>query len=117
LANKDLYEILGVSREASQADIKKAYRRLAREHHPDVSEDPESETRFKEVTAAYEILSDPEKRHQYDLFGQTGQGFSPFEGFGDFGIFDTVFDSIFGDVFGQNRVREIGRASCRERVS
>lgn len=106
MANKDLYDILGVPKDASQTDIKKAYRRLAREHHPDVSGDPESEARFKEITQAYEILSDPEKRQQYDYFGQTGKVFSPFEGFGDFGIFDTVFDSVFGDIFGQTRIRE-----------
>jgi DnaJ-class molecular chaperone len=59
---RDLYEVLGVRRDASQDDIKKAYRRLAREHHPDVNGDPTAEGRFKEVSGAYEILSDPEKR-------------------------------------------------------
>jgi DnaJ-class molecular chaperone len=69
---RDLYEILGVSRDASQEDIKKAYRRLAREHHPDVSQSHDAEERFKEIAAAYEILSDPQKRQQYDAYGQGG---------------------------------------------
>jgi len=66
---RDLYEILGVRRDATDDDIRKAYRRLAREHHPDVSGDPAAEERFKEVAGAYEILSDPDKRARYDTFG------------------------------------------------
>src|SRR4029077_479789 len=65
----DLYAVLGVGRDASDDDIKRAYRRLARELHPDVNADPEAERRFKEVTAAYQTLSDPARRRQYDLFG------------------------------------------------
>ena len=91
---RDLYEVLGVSREASDEDIKKAYRRLAREHHPDVNGDPASEERFKEVAGAYEILSDPEKRQRYDAFGQTGgpgaQGFADIQ---------DIFDMFFGGGF------------------
>ena len=68
----DLYEILGVGRDASQDEIRSAYRALARQHHPDVNADPASEQRFKEVSGAYEILSDPEKRQRYDTFGATG---------------------------------------------
>ena len=68
----DLYEILGVRRDASQDEIRSAYRALARQHHPDVNADPASEQRFKEVSGAYEILSDPEKRQRYDTFGATG---------------------------------------------
>src|SRR5207245_9977414 len=70
----DLYQVLGVSRDASDDDIKRAYRRLARELHPDVNGDPGAERRFKEVSAAYQTLSDPTKRRQYDMFGSQGPG-------------------------------------------
>jgi molecular chaperone DnaJ len=88
---RDLYEILGVGRDATQDQIKRSYRRLAREYHPDVNPDPAAEQRFKEVTAAYEILSDPQKRQQYDLYGQ-GRGPMDF-GFGD--VAD-IFEAFFG---------------------
>ena len=67
--SQDLYEILGVSRDADADTIKKAYRKLARQLHPDVNPDPATQERFKEVTRAYEVLSDPEKRRMYDLGG------------------------------------------------
>jgi molecular chaperone DnaJ len=94
MAERDLYEVLGVSREATQEDIKKAYRRLARSHHPDVNrEDPEAERRFKEINLAYQTLSDPAKRRQYDLFG--GEGLSP-DMFGGFGDLADIFEAFFG---------------------
>ena len=77
---KDYYQILGVTREASQDDIKRAYRKLARKYHPDVSKESDAEARFKEVGEAYEVLKDPEKRAAYDQFGQNwkaGQDFQP----------------------------------------
>ena len=77
---KDYYEILGVQRDATQDDIKHAYRKLARKYHPDVSKDPEAETRFKEVGEAYAVLKDPEKRAAYDQMGKqwkAGQDFQP----------------------------------------
>ncbi|WP_395243279.1 molecular chaperone DnaJ [Agromyces sp. MMS24-K17] len=87
----DHYEVLGVSRDASQEEIKKAYRRLARELHPDVNPSAESSERFKEVTHAYDVLSDPQQRQQYDLGGGQG-GFGGAQGFGGFGdIFETFF--------------------------
>lgn len=88
---RDLYQILGVANDASAEDIKKAYRQLARELHPDVSADPSTEVRFKEVTAAYEILSDPAKRQQYDRYGGSGGG-------GDmpFGDVADLFEAFFG---------------------
>lgn len=88
---RDLYEVLGVTREATDDDIKKAYRRLARELHPDVNADPASEERFKEVAGAYEILSDPDKRRQYDAFGTTGG-----PGGGGFTDIQDIFDMFFG---------------------
>src|SRR5512134_2342289 len=99
MAVRDLYEILGLSRKASGEDIKKAYRRLAREYHPDVNPDPAAEERFKEVTAAYEILSDPQKRQQYDLYGQ-GRGPADFP----FGDVADLFEAFFGQgTFGRRR--------------
>ncbi len=67
---KDYYQTLGIARGASADDIKKAYRKLARKYHPDVSTEPEAETRFKEIGEAYEVLRDPEKRTAYDSFGK-----------------------------------------------
>ena len=92
-AARDHYDILGVRRDASADDIKRAYRRLARELHPDVNPDPATQERFKEVTAAYEVLSDPGKREMYDLGGDplgTGGGFGPGFGFSD------IMDAFFG---------------------
>lgn len=85
----DHYEVLGVSRDATPDDIKKAYRRLARELHPDVNPGAEASERFKQVTHAYDVLSDPRQREQYDLGGQGGFGAQGFGGFGD--IFETFF--------------------------
>jgi molecular chaperone DnaJ len=97
----DLYEVLGVRPEASDDEIKRAYRKLARELHPDVNKDPEAERRFKEISAAYQTLSDPARRRQYDLFG-SGQGggvpdFFPFGGMSD------IFDAFFGGGVGTRR--------------
>lgn len=90
MAVRDLYEILGVRRDASEEEIRKAYRRLARELHPDVSLDPSTEERFKEVTAAYEILRDPAKRQQYDRYGEGGPMDFPFADVAD------LFEAFFG---------------------
>ena len=102
----DYYDVLGVSRDASEQEIKKSFRRLARELHPDVnSHDPEAEDKFKEAAEAYEVLSDPERRRIYDRYGHEGLrsgGYEPsFEGFGSFAdIFDAFFGGAMGEAFG-----------------
>jgi molecular chaperone DnaJ len=96
---KDYYDVLGVSRNASQDEVKKAFRKLAREHHPDVNRDnPEAEARFKEINEAYECLNDPDKRRNYDMFGSAKGGPAFGGGQGDFGGFGG-FESSFGDIF------------------
>ena len=97
---RDYYEVLGVSREAATDDIRKAYRQAALKNHPDRNPgDSEAESRFKEATEAYQVLSDDAKRARYNQFGHAG-----IEGMPDMG----------GDIF--SHFQEIGRASCRERV-
>lgn len=102
---KDYYQILGVARDVSKDGIKKAYRKLARKYHPDVSKEANAEAKFKEVGEAYEVLKDPEKRAQYDRFGanyQNGQSFTPPPGWGQQGAasghgnFSSFFESMFG---------------------
>jgi molecular chaperone DnaJ len=98
-AKRDYYEVLGVQRNASEDDIKKAFRRLARQFHPDVNKDKSAEARFKEINEAYEVLGDAAKRQTYDRLGHAGvsgagAGAGPFDGFG-FGIND-IFEQFFG---------------------
>jgi molecular chaperone DnaJ len=99
---RDYYEILGVPRDASDGEIKGAFRSRARELHPDVNPDPQAEARFKELAQAYETLSDPETRAVYDRYGAEGLRGRPGPDFADFGSFQDLFDAFFGgDVFGR----------------
>src|SRR5215469_2183891 len=113
MPTQDYYDVLGVARDASTDQIKQAYRALARKHHPDVSHDKsEAEHRFKEINEAYEVLSDPNKRAQYDRFGTvngagSGAGPGDFGGFGP-GSFGDIFDMFFGNVRGGPQTRTAG---------
>ena len=107
---RDYYEVLGVSRNVTQDDLKRAFRKLAMQYHPDRNpDDPQAAERFKECSEAYEVLSDPDKRRSYDLFGHAGvspgagagAGFGGFEGFG----FGDIFDTFFGGAGGASRTR------------
>ena len=114
---RDYYEVLGISKGADDASIKKAYRSLAKKYHPDMNPgDAEAEKKFKEINEAYAVLSDPEKKQQYDQFGHAafeqggpgaGGGFGGFD-FGGFGGFGDIFGDIFGGGFGGGGARRNG---------
>ncbi len=124
MAKKDYYEILGVSRDADEKEIKQAYRRLARKYHPDLnpSNREEAEKKFKEINEAYQVLSDPEKRKKYDLYGhgafeggfEETTGYRPWAGPEGFEFtfrdrdFGSIFEDLFGDIFGRRAYRAEG---------
>ncbi len=122
MAKRDYYEILGVQREASEAEIKKAYRRLAMKYHPDRNpDDEEALSRFREAKEAFEVLSDSQKRAAYDRFGHAGVDATaggPGAGGGGFGgaDFADIFDDMFGDIFGGGRRRSARGADLRYRM-
>ncbi len=107
MAQRDYYEILGVQRTASNEELKTAFRRLARQYHPDVNKSADAEERFKEINEAYAVLSDPQKRAAYDRFGHAGVRNAA--GGADFNVDFTDFADIFGDLFG------FGRSTRRSR--
>lgn len=106
MSKRDYYDVLGVSKSASQDEIKKAYRQLAKKYHPDVSKEADAETKFKELQEAYAVLSDDQKKSQYDQFGHEGMnfqgGFGGFES-GGFGGFEDIFSQFFGGGGGSRR--------------
>ena len=120
---RDYYEVLGVDKGADDATLKRAYRKLAKKYHPDMNPgDQEAEAKFKEATEAYSVLSDPEKRKQYDQFGHAAfeGGAGGAGGFGGFGGFDfngadmgDIFGDIFGDLFGGGRSRRANNGPQR----
>ncbi len=115
MADNDYYDLLGVSRGVGDEDIRKAFRRKAMEFHPDRNKSPDAEEKFKEINEAYQVLSDANKRAQYDQFGKAGVGANggagqPFDGFDVFGGFGDIFDSFFGDGTGR-RARQAQRGS------
>src|SRR5687767_2074273 len=108
MAKRDYYEVLGVNKDASEEEIKKAYRKLAMKWHPDRNPDnPKGEEHFKEANAAYEVLSDAKKRAVYDQYGHAGidpqAGMGPAGAAGGMGGFGDIFNDIFGDIFGGGR--------------
>ena len=137
---KDYYEILGVKREASDSEIKSAYRKLARKYHPDVNKTKEAETKFKDINEAYEVLSDKQKRQRYDSLGSNWQGgadYTPPPGFENFGFgggqggyqqfdfgsmggqggFSDFFSSLFGDMMSGGAYSNMGGMGGFERAS
>ncbi len=129
MSDRNYYDVLGVSKTADENELKKAYRKLARQYHPDLNKDnpKEAEAKFKEINEAYETLSDPEKRAQYDQFGHDafkragqaggfGGGYSGaggFGGFNDFGGFGDIFETFFGGSRAQRRSGPIDGADLR----
>lgn len=118
---RDYYEVLGISKTASEADIKKAYRSLAKKYHPDINKEKGADVKFKEVQEAYEVLSDQQKRANYDQFGHAGMDNSGFGGFGGFqsGGFEDIndiFGSFFGGGFNQSQRRQSGPRKGEDRL-
>jgi molecular chaperone DnaJ len=121
MADKDFYEALGVARTDNEEEIRKAFRKKAMEFHPDRNKSEGAEDKFKEINEAYQVLSDPKKRAQYDRFGRAGAGSNggqdrPFDGFDVFGGFGDIFDSFFGDASGRRENRSQRGEDLQQRV-
>ncbi len=121
MAQTDYYEVLGVKRQDSEEEIRRAFRKKAMEYHPDRNKEPDAEEKFKEINEAYQVLSDSTKRAQYDRFGHAGvNGGSydrPFDGFDVFGGFGDIFDSFFGDAGGRRSRAPQRGSDLQQRVS
>ena len=119
MAKRDYYEVLGVSKNATDEEIKRSFRKLAKQYHPDVNKEPGADEKFKEIGEAYAVLSDENKRRQYDQFGHAafdgaqGGGFSGFEGFSGFGFDDFDLGSIFEQFMGGGFSTRRGAATNR----
>ena len=122
MANRDYYDVLGVSKTDNDEEIRRAFRKMAMQYHPDRNKEAGAEDKFKEINEAYQVLSDSKKRAQYDSFGRAGMGANggfdrPFDGSDVFGGFGDIFDSFFGDASGR-RTREAQRGGdINQRVS
>ena len=121
MAKADYYETLGVSRQDSEEEIRKAFRKKAMEYHPDRNKAPHAEEKFKEINEAYQVLTDPKKRSQYDHLGHAGVGGAggfdrPFDGFDGFGGFGDIFDSFFGDATGRRANQPQRGADLQQRL-
>lgn len=111
MSKRDYYEVLGIARNASEADVKKAFKRLAMKYHPDRNPgDTRAEEQFKQAKQAYDVLSDPKKRSAYDQFGHAGVEAGA-GGFGGPGSFQDIFGDVFGDIFGGRTGRRSGRGA------
>lgn len=114
VTESDYYAVLGVERGASDADVKKAFRRLAQRWHPDVNADPAAQARFKEINEAYQVLSDPQRRQRYDMFGTAGGAADGGPDLSGFGAFGDIFDAFFGGAAGgARRGRPAGGSDLR----
>ncbi len=123
MSKRDYYEVLGVGKDASKEEMKKAYRKLSKKYHPDINKEADADEKFKEITEAYEVLSDDQKRAQYDRFGHTdpnqgfgGGGAGDFGG-GGFGGFEDIFNTFFGGGGGGRRRRDPNAPRARSRSS